>query len=281
MNMRKQLMLAAFLLAVCRLQAQNLELGLWGGGALYSGDLSPYKTEDYLDEFGPAGGIFMRLNTSPALSFRLGLSLGRVAAEDGVSNEREDRGLNFRSNITELAFTGEWNVVRLGQPRGLQFTPYLFAGASVFRFNPEARLEDNYIELQPLGTEGQGLEGYEEPYSLTQVALPFGGGFKFIFKERFTIGLEFGSRKTFTDYLDDVSSSTVNYLDVLSGNGSLAAQLSNPSIKDPEIVDFTYVRGGDKKDWYFFTGLTFSFAFGEGAGGGGLDGRGLGCPTNF
>ncbi|MCB0636984.1 MAG: hypothetical protein KDC54_10230, partial [Lewinella sp.] len=196
-------------------------------------------------------------------------------AEDGVSNDK-DRGLNFRTPITELALTAEWNIFRLGNPSGLQFAPYLFAGGSVFRFNPEGRLEDNWVELQPLGTEGQGLPGYDEPYSLTQVAIPVGAGLKFIIKERVTIGLEVGFRKTFTDYLDDVSSRTVNYLDVLSGNGSLAAQLSNPTIKDPEVVDFTYVRGGDSLDAYLFGGVTLSFAFGQGSG---VDGRGIGCPT--
>jgi hypothetical protein len=150
-------------------------------------------------------------------------------------------------------------------------------GGSVFRFNPEREFDGNYIELQPLGTEAQGAPGYDEPYSLTNFALLFGGGLKFIIKERFTIGLEIGGRKTFTDYLDDVSGKQVNFLDVLENNGSLAAQLSNPKPGlPPEGENSLYTRGGEFEDWYFMGGLSFSFAFG---GGTGVHSRGIGCPT--
>lgn len=257
------------------LGAQKMELGLMGGLSLYSGDLSPQEFGLYFKELTPAGGLFVRINPNKALSLRLGLNLTRLSGEDGVSNNRNDRMLNFRTSVTEVSLTGEWNMFRLGTPRRTQVIPYLYAGAGFFRFNPETKFEDQWIELQPLGTEGQGLPGYEAPYSLTQVQLPFGGGIKFIVKERVTIGLEMGARKLFTDHLDDVSGAQLNYLDILEGNGILAAQLSNPTIKEPE-ENPSYRRGGVYNDWYFVGGLTFSFRFGEGDG---VRGSGLGCPT--
>ncbi len=263
------------LLITVAVNAQKLELGLWGGMALYSGDLSPKEVGLYFQELEPAGGIFLRINPVNAFSVRLGLNLTRLDAEDGASNDFTDRMLNFRTTITEVSLTGEWNLFRLGNPRRTQVAPYLYGGAGFFRFNPEARLDGQWVELQPLGTEGQGLPGYEDPYSLTQVQLPFGGGLKFIIKKNITIGLEMGGRKLFTDHLDDVSSAQVNYLDVLTGNGPLAAQLSNPNIKEPEN-DVSYRRGGEKKDWYYMGGVTFSFRFGDGDG---VQSRGLGCPT--
>lgn len=273
----RKLLTVALLFCAMAVQSQNMELGLWGGVSLYQGDLSPYDPIDYLGELEPGGGVFLRVNPVKPFSFRLGLSLGQVNAKDGVTNpENAGRGLNFRTNITELALTAEWNLFRIGNPRGTQFVPYLYGGAALFRFNPETEFEGNWIELQPLGTEGQGLPGYEAPYDLTQLSIPLGGGLKFIFKERFTLGFEMAARKTFTDYLDDISSQTINYLDVLEGNGSLAAQLSNPSIKDPEVENLIYRRGGEFDDWYFFGGVTLSFAFGEGSG---VRGRGIGCPT--
>ena len=61
--------------------------------------------------------------------------------------------------------------------------------------------------MKPLSTEGQGIAGYNtKEYSLTQLALPFGGGIKYSITDNFRIGLEVGMRKLFTDYLDDVSS---------------------------------------------------------------------------
>lgn len=267
------------LLSVCialSLGAQNMELGLWGGGATYSGDFAPDEFGLYLETINPAGGIFLRMNPAKALSLELGLNLGKIDGEDGVTNDFGSRMLNFRTNITELALKAHLNLFRLGNERGTQVVPYAMGGAAVFRFNPETNFDGNWIELQPLGTEAQGADGYDDPYSLTNFAVLAGGGIKFIFKERFTIGLEIGGRKTFTDYLDDVSATRVNYLDVLENNGSLAAQLSNPQIKDPEVENLDYVRGGEFDDWYYMGGLSFSFTFG---GGSGVNGRGIGCPT--
>lgn len=267
------------LLSLCialSLNAQSMELGLWGGASTYSGDFAPNDIGVYLETMNPAGGIFLRMNAAKALSLELGLNLGKVSGEDGVTNDRTARMLNFRSNITELALKAQLNIVRLGNARGTQVVPYVMGGGAIFRFNPEANFDDNWIELQPLGTEAQGAPGYDDPYSLTSFALLAGGGIKFIFKERFTIGLEIGARKTFTDFLDDVSGMPVNYLDVLENNGSLAAQLSNPGITDTETQNLDYTRGGEFDDWYYMGGLSFSFAFG---GGSGVDGRGIGCPT--
>jgi len=275
--MKKSLLSLILLLSGLWSSAQSLELGLMGGVSLYSGDLSPQEFGLYFDQFNPAGGIFLRKNINRTFAARLGVSLTKVDGSDENTGFEELRDLNFRSQILEIALTGEVNLFRLGSPKRTQFAPYLFAGVGIYHFNPEARFEDNWIELQPLGTEGQGLPGYDEPYSLTQVCLPFGGGLKFIFKEKWTLGLELGGRKLFTDYLDDVTGAEVNYIDVLTGNGTLAAQLSNPLIKNPEEDEIIYNRGGDFQDWYFIGGVTLSFKFGDG-GGGGRGGRQLGCP---
>lgn len=261
--------------------SQDLELGLWGGTSFYQGDLSSQEISDgfalYRNSLEPAGGIFMRMNPSKALSFELGLNLGKISGEDGVTNTEETRDFNFRSRITELALKANINLFRVGNAKKTQMTPYLMGGISVFRFNPEREFDGNFIELQPLGTEGQGIPGLEEPYSLTSYALLMGGGLKFTFNNRFTIGFELGARKTFTDYLDDVSGLDVDYFEVLENNGSLAAELSNPKGGEvPEGDVFRYTRGGDFEDWFFMSGISFSFAFG---GGSGVHDRGIGCPT--
>ncbi|MCO6493979.1 MAG: outer membrane beta-barrel protein [Phaeodactylibacter sp.] len=260
------------------LHAQGTELGIMAGGSLYSGDLSPQEFGLYVEDVSPAFGFFGRFNISRAFALRLGLSLGKISASD-LDHGREDRGLNFRTNITEFALTGEVNLFKLGSYQDRGVMPYLFGGVAAFHFNPEAQFDGDYVELQPLGTEGQGLPGYEAPYQLTQLALPVGLGVKFLLNETITLGLEFGGRKLFTDHLDDVSSAEVNYLDVLEGNGELAARLSNPTLKDPGPETADYRRGGDFKDWYYFGGLTLSFRL-QGNGGGGFGrGKGIGCPT--
>ncbi len=272
--MRSIIVLLLFTIATS-INAQNLELGLWGGVSFYSGDLGPEKIGDHINTLDPAGGILLRYNPIDPLSVEFGLNLGRIHGEDGVTNDKPDRILNFRSNITELALKLNWNFLRFGDPKYTEVVPYLMAGGSVFRFNPEVNFDGNWIELQPLGTEAQGVAGYDDPYSLTEFALMGGAGLKFIIGEKMTVGVEFGARRTSTDYLDDVTNTEVNYLDVLT-NGSLAASISNPTILDPEPNNVIYRRGGEFEDWFFMSGISFSFAFGEGDG---VRGKGIGCPT--
>jgi hypothetical protein len=47
-------------------------------------------------------------------------------------------------------------------------------------------------------------------YSLTSVEIPMGIGFKYYLKENMYVGLEVLHRKTFTDYIDDVSTTYVD-----------------------------------------------------------------------
>lgn len=273
----KKFQLFALLFAGCvtfQLQAQSTEIGLMGGVSLYSGDMSPADLNGYLNELHPAFGAFGRFNLNKFLSLRAGISQAKVSGND-ANTEYPDRMRNFRSNITELALTAEFSPFQLGGARAKVVTaPYLFGGAAVYRFNPQTLYDNNWIDLQPLGTEGQGLAGYEAPYSLTQIAVPFGLGLKFTFHQAWSLGMEFGARKLFNDYLDDITNIEVNYLDVLTGNGSLAATLSDPTIKEPQ--DVTYVRGGPFNDWYGIGGITLSFRL---QGAKNRPGRGLGCPN--
>ncbi len=279
--MKKFLALLACILPMCiaPLQAQkrqsaSTEIGLMAGLSLYSGDLAPRELGLYFNSLHPAIGIFGRVNPHRMLSLRLGLTQAKVSGDD-VNSAYPDRMLNFRSSVTELALSAEISPLQLGDYRQrLVVAPYVFGGAAIYRFNPQALYDGNWINLQPLGTEGQGLAGYEPKYSLTQVAVPLGVGLKFTFRQAWSLGAEFGARKLFNDYLDDVTSAQVNYLDVLTGNGTLAASLSNPQIKEPQ--DVTYNRGGEFSDWYYIGGVTLAFRL---QGGRNRSGRGMGCPT--
>lgn len=254
------------------------ELGLMGGFSIYSGDLSPQEFGVYFNDMRPAFGAFARFGLGRAAAIRLGVNIGSLSADDNNTG-REDRGLAFRTRLTEFSLIGEVNLFKLGAAPNRGLVPYLFGGAAVFNFNPEAPFDGDYVELQPLGTEGQGLPNYEAPYRLTQVAIPFGIGVKILLNEQVSLGLEFGGRKLFTDHLDDVSAASVNYFDILDGNGELAAQLSRPTVEDPS-PDLNYSRGGEFNDWYYIGGLSIAFKLnGSGRRGGLNSGRGMGCPT--
>lgn len=275
--------LAGILFLSVQANAQNFSAGLFGGMANYQGDLldRPYV--------GPmtrsAVGLTANYDLTRCLSLRAGLTFAKVAGHDKYSSKSylNERNLSFESGITELSLLGSYNIFNIDNTR---WTPYIFGGLALYRFNPYAKDSSGQkVYLKPLGTEGQGLDQYPErkPYSLTQLALPFGGGLKYAFTPRLQLGLEVGIRKLFTDYLDDVST---NYAD----EGELRAA------RGQQAVDFAYrgdelpggataypekgsQRGGSKfKDLYYVTGLHLTYRLGKAAKA--LANRGqLGCPT--
>ncbi|MEM8906873.1 MAG: DUF6089 family protein [Bacteroidota bacterium] len=262
--------------------AQSLEVGLLFGASGYQGDLSPSNNRlGNFSDLGGSFGIFGRYSPNRLWSYRVGLTYGVVSADDAnsESESRRRRNLNFRSRILELSAVGEFNF--LGRDR--RFSPYVFGGVALFNFNPQAEFQGQRVDLQPLGTEGQGMDNFPGRYSRTQLSIPLGLGFNFAINDRLKLGVETGLRKTFTDYLDDVSGEYINYNELLQGNGQLAATLANRTGEflgtDPVLVPTGSQRGNpDSKDWYFVTGVTLSYSLFDDDNGwaGGKDQ--IGCP---
>jgi hypothetical protein len=255
------------------LSAQHTELGLLLGLSNYIGDLSNNSSNIYLNETRPAAGLLARYNLNDYLAFRLGGTYTRLGGRDANVNSDEfirQRNLSFRSSLMELSLTAEVNLLGY-QPYGLfkPFSPYLFAGVSVAHFNPQARYQGDWVDLQPLGTEGQGLPQYPErgaPYRLNAFSIPFGLGIKYALSDKINIGLELGARRAFTDYLDDVSTTYVSYEELLNGNGELAAILSNRTSELAGVEPYypqTGTRRGDShaNDWFFILGASVSYNF--------------------
>lgn len=274
----KHFFLGVLLLLGLSLHGQTFEAGFYGGLSYYDGDLAPNELDLYFQTLHPAGGLLLRANIARWLSFRLGYTHMTISGDDALSGRK--RGLNFETDINEIALSGELNLFRL-HLFGNDFyaEPFLYGGAAVYHYNPTTEYQGEIIDLQPLGTEGQGLPGYEEKYQLWQWALLGGGGVKLRLSQRFILGFEGSGRVTFNDYLDDVSNTSVTYQDILEGNGSLAAQLSRPSF-NPESDDPTqsYFRGGEAKDYVFTVGATVTYVFGAG-GNYGSKRSWLRCPS--
>src|SRR5205085_5282395 len=89
------------------------------------------------------------------------------------------------------------------------------------------KFQGDVYELEPLGTEGQGVNGMK-PSKRVPIALPIGGGIK-VSLGRMGIGLELGARRTYTDYLDDVSTIYPDMNALLLNNGPVAVALSDRS----------------------------------------------------
>lgn len=138
-------------------------------------------------------------------------------------------------------------------------------GIGIFRFNPQAKWEDKWYELQPLSTEGQGLNNFtnRQPYKKVQFCLPIGTGFHIGLSKRMALIFEFSLRKTFTDYLDDVSTTYVPLDDLGKERGKIATILSNRILsKDAMLHSLNLMGRGDpkNKDWYIIgsVGIVFN-----------------------
>lgn len=243
------------------LQSQVIDFGLNFGATFYSGDLATSDLRQMMQENRPAFGLFCRLSNSRKFSTRFNLNFGAVQG-DHARTQYPDRGLKFQSKIWEFNVIGEWHALRIRHTEYSSTFPYLFGGVGFFHFNPRVTVDGEWVELQPLGTEGQGLPGYESRYNRTQLNAPFGAGI-IVTNRKVTIGFEAGARFLLTDHLDDVSGATVNHRDIFDGNGALAARLSNPRLGGNEGIDQSYRRGGVARDWYYMMNITLSYNFGQ------------------
>ena len=236
------------------------EVGLFGGGGYYIGDINPTKHFVYSK---PAYGLIFRYNLSTRYNLLFNATYGNVYANDASSDDafQLNRNLSFKSKILELGFGVELDLLKYRiTDMKYPFTPYFFYQFAYTRINPKTDYNGNEVALQPLSTEGQGsgIAGTKRNrYSLNQFTVPLGIGFKFNLRKRIAVSIEYGIRKTFTDYLDDVSG---NYLDndVLTGfRGPLAAELADRSA-DGATAGFN--RGNPtNKDWYSFYGIMLTF----------------------
>lgn len=243
------------------------EIGIIAGGSYYLGDLNPYK---HFNNTKFSGTFLYRdqIAKSNRLSFRIHAGFGTVEAFDSESLDPAmvNRNLNFRSRILEIGPLLEIHFLpyEIGSAK-FPFTPYLFMGLTFFKMNPMGQHNDEWIELQSLGTEGQGtgLTG-EKIYKLNQLSIPLGLGMKFNMTERWAIGFEYGIRKTFTDYLDDVSGNYVNPSLLAETNGSLSADLADQSLNNQGSFANVGGQGVSRgnpytKDWYVFAGISLCY----------------------
>lgn len=194
-------------------------------------------------------GITALYRIQPRVSLRGTFSYGRFKGSDAESSNFDDknvnrlyRNLSFRNQVYEFKFDV---VVDLFENRGKyskrpDYTPYLFAGLAYFHHNPEGLTPGgSWVDLRSLNTEGQGLEGGANPYSLHQIAIPLGIGFRYKLAKHLDLAFEIGWRFTTTDYLDDVGGKYYDKEKLAAANGELAVVMSDRSyegyLSNPEV----------------------------------------------
>ncbi|MCF0071643.1 DUF6089 family protein [Dyadobacter sp. CY261] len=209
------------------------------GTSNYYGDFAPYRrplASTFKMIRWSVGGNYTR-HFTPRLAARASFIYARIAGDDYIMNRDAKhetsifyaRNLHFRNDLKEFSIQGIFKLTpdNRSYDRRPQLGVYLFAGVALTAHNPKAldSLKGDWVKLQPLGTEGQGNEGYAKPYSLVQFAIPVGVGVRYKINSKIDVSFELGFRKTFTDYLDDAHG---NYADpALFADDPLAAHMAN------------------------------------------------------
>jgi len=196
---------------------QKHEVGFGLGVLNYSGDL----VRSY--QFGnvsPGATLFYRNNLNDAISLRAGMTGGIINGDDTPAFDilAAQRDASFSRGVFEVSSVVEYHFLNYRENiRILNWTPYFFVGGGVALFGNTQAQENNNSD-----------------YSNLQLTIPFGLGFKYVLDRQWSLGLEAGVRKTFFDYIDDVSA------------------------EDLSIKNYTYGNRHDD-DWYYFLGFSLSY----------------------
>ena len=253
-------------LATAASAQRGWEVGGWLGGTYYFGDLN---TNFDLSLPGLAGGAIVRRNFNERVSLKVSANYGTVRGDDALSENAYERArnLSFRTTVIDGAAQLEFNFLPYEHGSEDEFyTPYLFAGLNVVHFNPQAEYQGDWVDLRPLGTEGQRRG--EEYYGMSG-GLVFGGGFKIDLSYEWSLNFEIAGRHTFTDYLDDVSTVYADKDDLLRERGEVAVALSDRSIFVPGVSDAQLGEPGTQRgdsttrDVYVMMGVGLLYYFGN------------------
>ena len=249
------------------LQSQYLEYGFGVDGSVYWGDLNAPDFGSNISNTSLAVQAVAKLNFSKHFAVKGNLLYGKLSGDDGKSfvEWQKQRNLDFTSTLFELAVIGEYHIFGYNFGEENPLSPYISAGLGAFYFNPKTQYQGVTYALQPLGTEGQGIAGFPSKYNRLSLAIPFGAGVKLKVNDRLNISFDILARKTFTDYIDDVSTNYVAFDELAAGNGILAANLGNRIAEylgqdEPVFIATGTKRGGSGVTDYYFTGmLTVTF----------------------
>jgi hypothetical protein len=275
--LKKILFALLFLPFFANSQDRHHEIGVFGGTANYYGDLNP----EFFGKNGysPVGGIMYKYFVNPRFGYRFGAKFAELTAADSLSYiaHQRQRNLDFTTNLFELHGAFELNFLNIDPDRTNikyhRWSPYIFGGISTFYANPYTNdLNNTKVYLRPLSTEGQGLPQYTDRrnYNLINFAAPFGGGLKVLVGRKVLISTEIGIRYAFTDYLDDVSKSYVDYDVLFAEKGQQSVDLSwrtdelrgKLANEKKDFPKFGYKRGDENpNDFYWFAGLGVNIYF--------------------
>lgn len=234
------------------------ETGILTGPMVFMGDLggNPGIGKTFIKDYNIPStrysiGAFITYYPENWYGIRFMITHGELYGSDALTNvksgeeiSRKNRNLDFKSSLNEALLMGEFMPTVFleddpGQVIG-KIRPYALLGFGLFHFNPQGSYTDSlgntsWQYLRPLHTEGEGFAEYpqRQMYSLTQFNLAMGFGARYYMNDKITFSMEIIHRKTFTDYIDDVSTTYIDpslfYKYLPYNQAVIADQISNKS----------------------------------------------------
>ena len=238
--------------------AQNLYVSARLGMSNYQGDLKAKSIS--FSQSKLLGSLGARYDFTEHIAARSFFTLTALHADDKKgTTTMQQRNLNFKTKIFDWELTGQYNFFSFNDK---WWTPYIFAGIGICHFKPYTQdVNGGKVYLQPLSTEGQGFIPGVKNYKLTQFSIPFGVGAEYSLDEDMRLGAEFGFRKLFTDYLDDVSGVYADQTALLNARGQTAVDYAwrGDEKSGAPYPPAGYTRGNPKyKDAYYYLAITFT-----------------------
>lgn len=214
-------------------------------------------------------GGFAQYKWFPKVSLKGSFDYLRIVGDDKLSSNlgRNARNLSFKNDMFALGVTAEYFFFEnndLGNTYRFRngFRAYIFAGIGGFYTNPKAYYQGEWVKLRPLQTENV-------KYSAVGFDLPYGLGFYFTINKRHRVGFEARAHKTFTDYIDDVSSQYADPSTQTPLAAALGSRTNELTDVDPKLaknyiynmVDNPGNKRGDPSHKDQFMTMSFNYAY--------------------
>ncbi len=271
----------------------SVEVGITVGPSNFLGDLGGnvgrgtrfLKDNNFQTTKMTVGG-YVSYQPREWIGVRAAINYGSLEGDDaiikgkgGLEEYRKIRNSNFRSKLFEALIMAEIYPTVFFEYDQFdvyhKLRPYLTFGVGMFKFNPKG-LDDatgQWVELQPLHTEGQGFPEYpgRQPYKLTEMNIPMGIGIKYFINDRMSLSFELIHRQTSTDYIDDVSTNyidpTLFYQYLPPAQAQVAERMANKTGTPlSRVFDAGDKRGNPKlNDSYYSAGFKLGMRLGGGS----------------
>jgi hypothetical protein len=236
---KKNVLIFFLQIAFSQTFAQFYEVGGGVGVLHYKGDVTP-RFKPFSVQ--PGANAFFRYNLSRAVSLKASGMIGSFSGDDKQVDDpfQQARGYNFSASVMEGYSQIEYNFLnfRTNQSRITNiWTPYVFAGISYAIINTSSffNITSQY---------------YTSKKSI--FAIPFGVGFKKRWNDNWNWGIEFGTRKTYTDFLDNLPAFTD------PNDPANPQDLTNPVVfKNTKLLQGNL----SQNDMYYYTSFSVSYVF--------------------